>query len=569
METFNINEWVNPVENKHHTISAVSAISANKALDIENLIAQLEATHTDITYDYNDWFKVGAALAAEYGEGGRSYFHRISQLCSKYDSQDCDHKYDQCLQNPSPQVSAGTIFYLAQQAGVKMYSPTQERATDIPIKTGKSHKKSKEVKLTAITAYIKSHFNEGHDLRFDELSRKIQVLQNGQWRDLTDRDVNSITISCAEAVQTNITSADIHTVLQSDLVRAVNPLRDWLSRLPEYSPQDGQPSPIEQLASQVHVKGDQELFVSTFKKWFVAMVASWIYDSSVNQQALILISEKQGIFKTTWLEHLLPPELKSYVAKLASSHEFNKDDRMRVAEFALLNMDEIDAIPSRELNVLKSLITTADVNERVAYGRIKERRIRCASFCGSGNNRKFLTDDTGNRRWLPFEVDSIENPWDREEPYETIYGEALYLIEHKFQYWFDQEQTQSMAEHTDEFRAQTNEEELLPLYFTPADKDSTNALFLTASEIHEHLINMGHIMRPMGLTTFGILLRKAGFVRRSLSRGKGYLVIKVDSDQILRTQREQAAQLQQSLRSEEAITLTATDRLRTDKELPF
>ena len=32
---------------------------------------------------------------------------------------------------------------------------------------------------------------------------------------------------------------------------------------------------------------------------------------------------------------------------------------------------------------------------------------------GTGNNVQFLSDPTGNRRWLPFEIESIESPRDR------------------------------------------------------------------------------------------------------------------------------------------------------------
>ncbi|MBR3291758.1 MAG: PriCT-2 domain-containing protein, partial [Bacteroidales bacterium] len=47
---------------------------------VEALIAALKAAGTDITADYNDWLKVGFALAGEFGESGRGYFHAISSL---------------------------------------------------------------------------------------------------------------------------------------------------------------------------------------------------------------------------------------------------------------------------------------------------------------------------------------------------------------------------------------------------------------------------------------------------------------------------------------------------------
>ena len=49
------------------------------------------------------------------------------------------------------------------------------------------------------------------------------------------------------------------------------------------------------------------------------------------------------------------------------------------------------------------------VKDRPFYGRSKVRLPHMASFCATGNNMQFLTDDTGNRRKLVFEVDHIVN----------------------------------------------------------------------------------------------------------------------------------------------------------------
>ena len=64
---------------------------------------------------------------------------------------------------------------------------------------------------------------------------------------------------------------------------------------------------IGEMADQVTLTDEtkHELWRRCFCKWFIAMVASWLRDEAVNQQVLVLIG-KQGIYKTTWLEHLAP-----------------------------------------------------------------------------------------------------------------------------------------------------------------------------------------------------------------------------------------------------------------------
>jgi hypothetical protein len=270
-----------------------------------------------------------------------------------------------------------------------------------------------------------------------------------------------------------------------------------------------------------------------FKKWFVAMVASWLYDDVVNHQVLVFIG-RQGIFKTTWLEHLIPPHLRQYCCKLANATSLSKDDRLRIAEFGLINMDELDAMTPRELNAMKSVITASDVNERAAYGYTKERRVRLATFCASSNKREFLTDITGNRRWLPFEVEAIQNPFYTTLPYDLMYAQARHLIEQEFNYWFDLDEIAVMEEHNDSFRAQDSEEQLLPILFdVPAEGKGE---FMTTAQISERLVTFGNIKKPMSITRLGMLLGTAGYkpVRPCINavRMRGWLVYQRNTDEI-------------------------------------
>ena len=98
---------------------------SDTATRVESLIAQLKASHTDITSGYTEWLKVGFAIASEFGETGRRYFHDISALYTGYDATECDKKYDECLKSDNGRTNIATLFYLAEQQGVKL--PHQER----------------------------------------------------------------------------------------------------------------------------------------------------------------------------------------------------------------------------------------------------------------------------------------------------------------------------------------------------------------------------------------------------------------------------------------------------------
>ncbi|MBO7283077.1 MAG: hypothetical protein J6U73_06750 [Alistipes sp.] len=371
----------------------------------------------------------------------------------------------------------------------------------------------------------------------------LQFRDKEVWRNLTDKDINTMVCNCVAEAEVNISVTEMWTALKSDMVPAVHPIRAWLEGLKPYTPD--QPDWIDWVASQVKVKpsgeeakGDkargEELWRKCFKKWFVAMVASWMKDEVVNHTVLVLVG-RQGIFKTTWLDNLIPPELRAYSSKLPLSGQISKDDRLRLCENAMLNIDELDAICGREMNIVKSLLTSTDVNERAAYGRLKERRVRLASFCASTNNHEFLTDITGNRRWLPFEVESIQNPFHAIIPYEQLYAQAVYLIEQGwYMYWFDLEEIEELEKHNEEFRAMENEEQLIPILFDIPAKGKGE--FMTTAEISDTLVSYGGIKKPMSIRQLGMLLAKRGFQKKQVylsgSNVRGWIVYKRHTDEI-------------------------------------
>ena len=425
-------------------------------------------------------------------------------------------------------------------------------------------------KQEAVIKFIEDNYIQFNRLRHDVVSDKLQLriekptpspsLNGGEnsavhksfplgedlgeasvWREMTKHDINSIVCHCAQECDVNITSREVMTALQSDLIPDVHPLREYILSLPPFTPD--QPDWIDWVAQQVRVKpsgeeakGDkargEEFWRACFKKWFVAMVASWMKDEVVNHQVLVLIG-KQGIYKTTWLEHLIPPHLRAYACKLANSNDLNKDERLRIAEFGLISLDEIDSMNNRELNQLKSIITATDVNERAAYAYTKERRVRLASFCASGNRRDFLTDITGNRRWLPFEVESIQSPFTTILPYERMYAQAWALAQDPFfSYWFDLDEIEVLEQHNQHFRDESNEEQLLPILFdVPAEGKGE---FLTTAQISERLITYGNIKKPMALSRLGMLLGAHGFQKKTIGvqRLRGWLVYQRSMDEI-------------------------------------
>lgn len=167
---------------------------------VEALISQLQAAHADITSGYNEWLKVGFAIAAEFGESGRRYFHDISALYSGYDQTECDKKYDECLKTDKGRTGISTIFYLAEQQGVKL--PHRENV--IKPQTAKIPQETTSDKNVAVS-FVESQEEDRTLPLFDEsiyrelpeiLNKAVSTMNIRQEKDLVL--IGSIvTLSCA------------------------------------------------------------------------------------------------------------------------------------------------------------------------------------------------------------------------------------------------------------------------------------------------------------------------------------------------------------------------------------
>ena len=104
----------------HQTFNPQDWLQSDSRSDIELVVYRIEASHTDITGSYEDWRNIGFALADEFGEGGRDFFHRISKFYAKYSLTDCNNQFDQCLKSKGHGITIKTVFHLAKQAGIEI-----------------------------------------------------------------------------------------------------------------------------------------------------------------------------------------------------------------------------------------------------------------------------------------------------------------------------------------------------------------------------------------------------------------------------------------------------------------
>jgi hypothetical protein len=361
---------------------------------------------------------------------------------------------------------------------------------------------------------LENFLSNKYIFRHNIVSGKLEFQYFGKkkWNVMNDFIENSMLRECLKArIKTNLSS--LRNLLYSDFCPLYNPFENYFSELPAY---DGTTDYITQLANTITTT-KQELWQTCFKKWLVAMVGCVINDKVINH-TVIVFSGKQGLGKTTWVEKLVPKQLKEYLFS-GTINPNNKDTLVHLAECMLINLDELENLNRSEIGSLKEIITKTQIRMRKAYGHNNETMPRRASFAGSVNTAQFLNDSTGSRRFLCFEVKEIQ--YQHDVDINMIYVQALHLFNEGFRYWFDQEEIKAISDNNEQYQLRSPEEELLLTWFEPATKETANS-FLNASQIASRLAEKAKItLTDSTINKLGKALKKHNFER--LKKGGIYV----------------------------------------------
>ncbi|ADY54035.1 virulence-associated E family protein [Pseudopedobacter saltans DSM 12145] len=356
-----------------------------------------------------------------------------------------------------------------------------------------------------------------YNFRYNIVTGKLEykTIKANLWKPITDFVENSILREILKAkVKCNINT--LRNLLHSDYCQQYDPFRDYFQEL---ETNEDEVDYITQLANTVKTT-KQELWQICFKKWFVAMVACVTNEKAINQ-TVIVFSGKQGVGKTTWIERLIPRELKEYMFS-GTINPNNKDTLIHLAECMLINLDELENLNRTEIGTLKELITKTHIRMRKAYGHNNETLPRRASFAGSVNTAQFLNDTTGSRRFLCFEVEHIE--YAHNIDIDMVYAQAIELYKNGFRYWFNQEEIKEIDMNNEQYQIRSPEEELLLTWFDIADRETANN-FLNTTQIAAKLADKAKLNVTDGtVMKLGKALKKYGYLRLSKKNGYVYAV---------------------------------------------
>ena len=379
-------------------------------------------------------------------------------------------------------------------------------------------------KNSEIEAYLSTHY----EFRYNTVLGRTEYrrMNSSDFTKVGRYEINTLRREIDNDIGIITSSDNLYSIIESSFSPRINPIQEYFKALPlvDIGCDEGNSNisslslkAIPKLTSCVVVR-NHEKWLQYLTKWLVAVVANAMNDRECRNHTCLVLTGEQGKFKTTFLDLLCPPALHgySYTGKI---YPQEKDTLTYIGQNLIVNIDDqLKALNKRDENELKNLITCPMVKYRMPYDKYVEEHPHLASFVASVNGNDFLTDPTGSRRFLPFEVLSIDIERAKAISMDNVYAEAKALLKSGFRYWFDDDEIAELYRESEDFQVQTAEMELLLRCFEKPTEDESYSL-MTTTEILTYLGVYTH--QPLVAKRMGEALKKAGYIKVSKRRNGG------------------------------------------------
>jgi len=272
-------------------------------------------------------------------------------------------------------------------------------------------------------------------------------------------------------IQMNIPHTKVRDYLKL-LAIEYNPVKDWM----ESRPWDGQ-SRLQAFLDSI-TSADKSLKEMLMKKWLISCVAAACEPNGVSLEGILVFQGAQGLGKTLWFKRLADYD-EGWLLEGATLNPSDKDSVKQAVSHWLVELGELQSTFKRsDMDQLKAFVTKRVDELRLPYDRAFTTYQRRTAFYASVNEREFLIDTTGNRRFWVIPVTGIDvnhgvdmqQLW--AEVKETMYRQGE-------QNWFlSPDERAQLQESNELYRTQSSVEDLI-LEHVDFQSDNTKPVQMT------------------------------------------------------------------------------------------
>ena len=245
------------------------------------------------------------------------------------------------------------------------------------------------------------------DIRYNDFADYAEREKGSKWQRINDLDLLELITRIEQTARAEtgeniyfqvIAEWKIDKGFMNDYItehaKRVNPVKDYLSSLKW--------DEIPRIDTLLHdvFKANQDKYTSAAMWLFLLGIISRVYNPGMKFDYMLVLQGRQGIGKSTFLKKLaINPE---WYGTIGAAHM--QDTKLLGEDAAgkiILEYEELDGIRKTTAEKLKATISRDKDQYRKAYSVLSEDNPRKYVLSGTTNKGQYLSDETGNRRYLP------------------------------------------------------------------------------------------------------------------------------------------------------------------------
>ena len=265
--------------------------------------------------------------------------------------------------------------------------------------------KSEYLTQLILEKYLADH---GISIKVNAITHKICIISEVEFKEYSEHILPEVLpVLIHDRLQADYKKISVDSVQR--LINSIamkkenefNPLLDMIDR----THWDGR-GRFPELCKLLAIPDEDKLSLTILKKWL--MQSYCILHNTVNNSfsadGVLVFVGAQGFGKTRLLEKLSINN--NYFGEGRCYDPHNKDNNMQITSKWITELGEIGSTMRKDTDMLKAFISSSTDEYRAPYGRTAVTYPRRTSFCGSTNDKQFLIDETGNRRFWTIELNS-------------------------------------------------------------------------------------------------------------------------------------------------------------------
>lgn len=240
------------------------------------------------------------------------------------------------------------------------------------------------------------------EIRFDQFKDEIMIAPAGttEWRAFTDEDYTRLQIQLERRDFKSVSRENVRYAV--GLVAKERPFDsaiDWLNGLKW----DGV-SRIETFLTD-YLNAEDNDYTRAVSRYMWTALAGRVLSPGIKADMVPILVGPQGIKKSSSIAALVPDS--AFFTEVSFAEK--DDDLSRKMRGKLVaEIGELRGLHTKELESIKAFVTRTHENWVPKFKEFSTQFPRRLVFFGTTNKDEFLADETGNRRWLPVDVEECD-----------------------------------------------------------------------------------------------------------------------------------------------------------------